>query len=345
MRKWNRSHSLRGLVLRRLAALPILLIGITLLVFGLSRLMPGDPAVTYAGGPERADPQVVQQIREEWGLDKPLPEQYLRYVGQLLHGDLGWSFSQRAPVTKILSERVPATIELALWALVLGVSVGLALGVLAARSRGRVPDHAANLVAIGGVSLPIFWVGLMLAYVFSVVLGWLPLGGRMPQFSDFKSITGIYSLDTILQGDARDFGTVLQHLALPVLTLMTIPAAIVARFARSSFIEVLGENYIRSARAYGVRERTIVWSLAGKNAILPLITVLGLIIPGLIVNSVIVEIVFSWPGIGRFLLDALTARDYVVVQSVTLLVGALYVVINLVADISHAVLDPRTRRM
>lgn len=336
--------SLRSLILRRLAILPLILLGLSLLVFTLNRMVPGDPALIYAGGPERADPAVVEQIRQDWGLDQPIVVQYVRYVGQLVQGDLGWSFSQRDEVTSVLAQRVPATVELSVAALLLGVPLGLGLGVFAAWRQKSMADNAATFFAIGGISVPIFWVGLMLAYLFSVVLGWFPMGGRMPAFSDFESRTGIYSLDAVLQGDFSTLATVLRHLALPAITLAIVPAALIARYARSSFIDVLGENYIRTARAYGISPITIVSRLAAKNAVLPLITVLGLIIPGLLVGTVLVEIVFSWPGVGRFLLDALTTRDYIVVQSVTLLVGVLYVVVNLLADISYALLDPRTRR-
>ncbi|WP_448002153.1 ABC transporter permease [Agromyces bauzanensis] len=335
--------SLRTTIIKRLAVLPFILLGIVAIVFLLNRLVPGDPAVVYAGG-EQADPVMVEQLRQEWGLDLSLPEQFVRYVGQLVQGDLGWSFSQHKEVVDVLAAKTPATLELAASALLLGVPAGFALGVSSARKQGGFTDHVATTLAIVGISMPLFWFGLMLVYVFSVQLGWFPVSGRIPAFSTFRSITGFNVLDSIITMDASAFGSTLRHLVLPAVTLAIAPAAVMARFARSSFLDVLGENYIRTARAFGLGQRTIIWKLAAKNAVLPLINLLGLIIPSLIVGAVLVEIVFSWPGLGRFLFDALLARDYVIVQSVTLLVGLLYVILNLAADLSHALLDPRTRR-
>jgi ABC-type dipeptide/oligopeptide/nickel transport systems, permease components len=335
--------SLARVILGRVAILPVVLLGIVAVVFLLNRAVPGDPAQVYAGG-DRADPEVVARLREQWGLDRPLLEQFFRYLGQLLQGDLGWSFSQHAPVVDVLAAKIPATVELTLAALLIGIPIGLALGIRSARSPGSWVDHICRILAIGGISVPIFWLGLMLAYLFGVVLGWFPISGRMPAFSEFQPITGLLVLDALLRLDFPMLGSALWHLFLPAVTLAVYPAAVVARFARSSYLDVFSENYIRTARAFGIRPRVIVGVLATKNAVLPLINLLGLLIPSLIVGAVLVEIVFSWPGIGRFLLDALLARDYIVVQSVTLLVGVLYVLLNLTADILHAVLDPRTRK-
>lgn len=335
---------MKKLLLQRLAVLPLVLLGISLLVFMLGRMIPGDPAVMFAGGPERADPARVAQIRADWGLDESLPVQYFTYLGQLIRGDLGWSFTQQADVTTALGTFFPPTIEVVVVAMLIGVPIGLFLGVQAARKQGSATDNTASLISIVGVSVPLFWVALMFVYLFSVVLGWVPLSGRMPAFTEFEPVTGIYTFDAIVRGDFGALGTILHHLALPALTLAIIPAAVFARFSRATFIDVLSENYIRTAHAYGIPSRTIVWKLAAKNAFLPLITLLGLLVPGLIVGAVLIEVVFSWPGVGNFLLHALNARDYVVVQSVTMVIGVLYVVLNLLADLSYAVLDPRTRR-
>lgn len=335
---------MRRILLQRLVVLPFVVLGITLLVFTVSRLVPGDPAVAFAGGATRAPPEFVERIRKEWGLDEPLLVQYGRYVGRLSRGDLGYSNIQQAPVIDLVLRRLPATIELTGAALLLGLPVGLFLGVRSAWRQGSVTDHIARLVAITGISLPLFWAPLLLIYVFSVQLGWLPLSGRLPAFSDFDGPTGINTVDALIQGDLTNLRTILSHLALPAITLAIIPAAVMARFARSIFIDVLSENYIRTAHAYGIRQGTILWRLAGKNAMLPLITLITLLVPALIVGSVLVESIFSWPGVGEFLLRSLNQRDYIVVQSLTLLVGLLYVVMNLLADISYAVLDPRTRR-
>ncbi|HEY8525175.1 MAG TPA: ABC transporter permease [Acidimicrobiales bacterium] len=334
---------MRALVLRRLAVLPVLLLGTTLLVFVLGRLAPGDPAELFAGG-HQADPEVIERVRTEWGLEDPLPVQYARYVGRVVRGDLGRSTTQQADVTDVLGRRLPASLELTGGALLIGVPVGVGLGVAAARHRGRALDDASRLVAMAGASAPIFWVALVLGYLFSVRLGWLPLSGRLPPFTTVDEVTGFYTVDALLQGDLDLFGSVLRHLALPVITLAIVPAAVLARFARASFLEVLGENYIRTAHAYGIPQRTVVWRLAARNAVLPLITLLSLLLPALIVGAVLVENVFSWPGVGSFLLEALQARDYAVVQSVTLIVAAIYALTGLAADVAYAALDPRTRR-
>jgi peptide/nickel transport system permease protein len=335
---------MKRIVLQRLVVLPFVFLGISLLVFLVSHLIPGDPAVAFAGGGTRADPRVVAEIRREWGLDKPLPIQYLRYVGRLVHGDLGYSNIAKGTVVDLTMRRLPATLELTGAALLLGLPLGLALGVRSAWRQGSVTDHIARMLAITGVSLPVFWAPLLLIFVFSVQLRWLPISGRLPAFSDFHGPTGIYTLDAIVTGQFGQLPTILAHLALPAITLAIIPAAVMARFARSIFIDVLSENYIRTATAYGIKPRTILWQLAGKNAMLPLITLTTLLVPSLIVGDALIESVFSWPGVGKFLLGALDTRDYVIVQSLTLLVGVLYVFMNLLADLSYAALDPRTRR-
>ncbi|HEY8544849.1 MAG TPA: ABC transporter permease [Acidimicrobiales bacterium] len=334
---------MRSLVLRRLAVLPVLLLGTTLLVFVLGRMAPGDPAELFAGG-HQADPQAVERVREQWGLDDPLPVQYGHYLGRLLRGDLGRSTTQQADVTDVLRRRLPASLELTVGALLIGIPLGVGAGVAAARRRGSAVDDTTRLVAMAGASAPIFWVALVLGYLFSVRLGWLPLSGRLPPFTSVDEITGFYTVDALLDGDLGLFGAVLRHLALPALTLAIVPAAVMARFARSSFLDVLDENYIRTAHAYGIPPRRVVWRWAAKNAVLPLITLLSLLLPALIVGAVLIETVFSWPGVGTFLLEALQARDYAVVQSVTLLVAAIYALAGLAADVAHAALDPRTRR-
>ena len=336
---------MRKFILRRLAVIPLVLLGLSLLVFILSRLPHGDPAVVAAGGAgTHPPPALVAEIRKNWGLDKPLPIQYLVYVGHLVRGDFGYSYAQQASVISLIAGRAPASIELVGAAMLVGVPVGLALGVRSARREGSVSDHAARLVSIAGVSLPLYWVPLLLLYVFAVRLKWFPISGRMPPFSNFHGPTGINTLDALIKGDFGTFLVALRYLALPALTLAIIPAAIMARFSRATFIDVLNENYIRTAHAYGLPPRTIVWRLAAKNAVLPLITLVTLLIPALIIGAVLIEDVFSWPGLGGFLLSALQSRDYVVVESLTMMIGILYVLLNLLADVSYAILDPRTRR-
>ncbi|SNT62117.1 dipeptide transport system permease protein [Actinomadura meyerae] len=339
----RRGNGILGIVLRRILVLPLVLLGIALIVFTLNRLVPGDPAQVYAGG-DRADPADVARLRELWGLDRPVVEQFGRYLGQLLRGDLGWSFSQRADVLDVLAAKTPATIELAVAALVIGIPSGLALGVLAARRPRSWVDRVSSSLAVAGMSTPVFWLGFVLVFVFSVKLGWFPMNGRFSSFAELDEVTGFMTVDALLAGDGGAFVTAVRHLVLPAATLAVLPAAVMARFTRVSFVEVLGSQYILAARAFGIPTRTILWRLAAKNAVLPLINLLSLIVPSLVVGAVLVEIVFTWPGVGRFLLEALQSRDYIVVQSVTLLVGVLYVLLNLVADMAHAALDPRARR-
>ncbi|MGI5207679.1 ABC transporter permease [Spirillospora sp. CA-108201] len=339
--RWG--NGLLGITLRRLLALPLVLLGIALIVFTLNRLVPGDPAQIYAGG-DHANPADVARLRELWGLDQPVVEQFVRYLGQLLRGDFGRSFSQRAEVLDVLAAKAPATIELALAALAIGIPTGVALGVLSARRPRSWIDRMSSSLAVTGMSTPVFWLGFVLIFLFSVRLGWFPMNGRFSSFTRLDDVTGFMTLDALLAGDGGAFVTAVQHLVLPAVTLAVLPAAMMARFTRVSFVEVLGSQYILAAHAFGIRPRTILWRLAAKNAVLPLINLLSLIVPSLVVGAVLVEIVFSWPGIGRFLLEALQSRDYIVVQSVTLLVGVLYVLLNLVADVAHVALDPRARR-
>lgn len=330
-------------LLHRLAVLPILLVGVTLLAFLLLHAVPGDPARALAGG-RYATPQQIEQTRHQYGLDRSLPVQYERYVGNAVQGDLGQSFAFQKPVTKVLGERIPPTVELVGAALLLGVPIGLLLGIAAARRRDSWADHLTTLLSLAGVSIPLFWLGLMLAWLVSVKLGWLPLSGRLSPFQSLQSITGIDVLDALLRGQWSTFWDALRHLALPAITLSLVPLAFAARFARASFIEVLGQDYVRTARAYGIGEREIVWRHAAKNALLPLVTVLGIIAPALLVGAVLCEAVFAWPGLGSLLLGAMQARDYAVVQSVMLVMGLLFVVSTALVDLSYALLDPRTRR-
>ncbi|MEU8225392.1 ABC transporter permease [Kribbella sp. NPDC048915] len=339
--RWG--NGLVGVVLRRLLVLPLVLLGIAVIVFTLNRLVPGDPAQVHAGG-DRANPADVARLREEWGLDLPILEQFVRYLGRLLSGDLGWSFTQRADVVDVLAEKAPPTVELALTALLIGVPAGIALGILSARRPRSWVDRLSSSLAVTGMSVPVFWLGFVLVFVFSVTLGWFPMNGRFSSFTRLEDVTGFMTLDAILAADGGAFLTAVRHLVLPAATLAVFPAAVLARFTRASFVEVLGSQYILAAEAFGVPPRTILWRLAAKNAVLPLINLLSLIVPSLIVGAVLVEIVFSWPGIGRFMLEALQSRDYIVVQSVTLLIGVLYVLLNLFADVAHGAVDPRTRR-
>ncbi len=333
---------MKGMVRRRLLLLPVTLLGVTVITFLAIHLIPGDPAEVYAGGP-LAPPEAVEAMRVRLGLNQPLHVQYLSYLGRLVRGDLGTSlFTGKLVSTEIL-ERLPASVELSAAALIVGVPIGAGLGVLAATRRDRAADHLARSLALTGLSLPSFWLALLLVWLFSVKLGWFPFGSRLPAFAEVEQRTGFVIVDSVLAGD---FGLTLQalrHLFLPAVTLAVIPIALTARYVRNAFAEELSAPYIRTARAFGLPERLIVWRYALKNAMLPLVTLLGVLLPALLAGAVLVEVVFSWPGLGTYLLLAIQSRDYAVVQAVTLFLAVAYVLASLVVDLSYGLLDPRVR--
>ncbi len=328
------------IIKRFLGVIPVLLC-VSMLVFGFLRLIPGDPALVMLG--ERATPENIARVREQLGLNKPLYEQYLTFLGNALRGDLGRSILRQEPVTQEILRRFPATIELALAALLFAVVVGIPAGVISAVRRGSWFDATSMLVALTGVSMPIFWLGLMLIYLFAVVLHLLPTGGRLDAGTQFVPITNLVLVDSLLRGDIPVFFQGLRHLLLPALALGTIPMAIIARMTRSSMLEVLGQDYVRTAHAKGLAARTVVVRHALRNAWLPIITVVGLQVGILMSGAILTETVFSWPGIGRWLVDAIYARDYPIVQGVTLVIALIFVVVNLSVDILYALVDPRIR--
>jgi peptide/nickel transport system permease protein len=325
---------------RILGVIPVLLC-VSMLVFGFLRLIPGDPALVMLG--ERATPANIARVREQLGLNKPLYEQYLTFLGNALRGDLGRSVLRQEPVTQELLRRFPATIELALAALLFAIAVGIPAGVISAVRRGSWFDSSSMLVALTGVSMPIFWLGLMLIYLFAVVLHLLPTGGRLDAGTQLAPITNLVLVDSLLRGNIPVFIQGFRHLLLPALALGTIPMAIIARMTRSSMLEVLGQDYIRTAHAKGLMARTVVVRHALRNAWLPIITVVGLQVGLLLSGAILTETVFSWPGIGRWLVDAIYARDYPIVQGVTLVIALIFVVVNLSVDILYALVDPRIR--
>jgi peptide/nickel transport system permease protein len=334
---------MRSLLLRRLAVTPLLALGVTLATFLLLHLVPGNPARQLAGGPLATKAQIAA-VTVKYGFNQPLPIQYAKYVAGLLHGDLGMSLSYQEPVASLLRQRFPSTAELVIAALILGVPVGLFFGISAARRRDSWADNAASLMSIAGMSVPTFWLALLLAYIFSVKLHLLPISGQLPPFTQIRTITGLDVLDSMLE---RQWGTALQalrYLALPAITLSVIPLALTARFTRTTFVEVLSQDYIQTARAYGVPERDVIRRHAAKNALLPLVTLFGILVPALFVAAVLSEIVFSWPGVGNLLVNAITQRDYAVVTGLTLIIGLMFIVASALVDVSYLFLDPRTRR-
>ncbi len=330
-----------ALVARRLLALPVLLLGVSLVVFVVSHLVPGDPARVLAG--PFATETDVERLRTVYGLDRPLAEQYLGYLTRVVQGDLGKSFRSQRPVVVELGDRLPATIELTAAALLIGIPLGFWLGIAAAQRQNGLADNLATLGSIAGISVPLFWIGLMLAALFGVALQWLPFSGRTAAFTDLPRITGLVLIDAALARDWAVLADSLRHLVLPAITLSVVPLALVSRVTRASFIEVLRQDYIRTARAYGFSEPTIMREHAAKNALLPLVTLLGVLVPGLLNGAVLTETVFSWPGIGTLLLNSIAGRDYAVIQGAALLFATFYVLANLLVDISYAWLDPRTR--
>lgn len=328
-------------ILRRLLNLIPVLLGISLLVFLFLHLIPGDPAVVLLG--DRATPEQVEALRERLGLNRPLPLQYLEFLGSLLRLDFGRSIFTGFPIIEEIKIRWPATFELSITAMAIALIIGIPAGVVAAVKRNSLIDNLTISGSLLGVSMPVYWLGLLLVYLFAVNLQWLPPSGRLGADIgfDFEPLTGFYVLDALLQGNAALLRDALAHLVLPALTLSTIPLAIVARITRSAMLDVLGQDYIRTARAKGVLERWVIFKHALKNAMLPVVTIVGLEFGTLLGGAILTETIFAWPGIGKWIYDGILARDYPVVQGGVIFVATAFVLINLLVDISYAFLDPR----
>jgi ABC-type dipeptide/oligopeptide/nickel transport system permease component len=327
---------------RLLAALPTL-VGVVVVTFLLTRALPGDPAAYFAG--PAATRQAVEEIRARLGLDRPLPVQFLNYVGDLLRGDLGLSVTTGQPVLHELVTRLPASAELTLLGLLFAGVVGVALGVLAALKPNSWLDHLCRVVATTGVSLPTFFTGLLLIYVFYYLLGWAPAPlGRLDAFASPPAhVTGFYLIDSLLAGDGEAFGSAAAQLVLPAITLGIFAVAPIARITRGSMLAAMGSDFIRAARAHGLSGPTVVLRYALRNALLPVITTLGMVFSFLLGANVLVEKVFAWPGIGSYAVEALIASDYAPVQGFVMTMGLLYVLLNLGIDMLYQVIDPRVR--
>jgi peptide/nickel transport system permease protein len=332
-----RSYAIR----RTLTILPVLL-GVSILVFGFVHLIPGDPAVTMLG--ERATPEKVAAVKQRLGLDQPIYEQYLIYMGKVVRGDLGISIVRGDPVLPDLLRRFPATVELATAAMLLAVLFGIPVGIACAVWRKSVVDSLSRVGALAGVSMPIFWLGLMLAWLFGVELGWLPTGGRLDSMTrSFEPWTNFVILDAILKRDWGVLWDALRHLILPAVALATIPLAVVARMTRASMLEVLSRDYIRTAEAKGLRQANVVLHHALRNALLPVLTVVGLQVGSLLAGAILTETIFSWPGIGRWVYESIESRDYAIVQGATLFIAVIVVAVNLLTDLLYAAVDPRIK--
>jgi peptide/nickel transport system permease protein len=319
---------------------PVLL-GVITVVFVALRLIPGDPAIALAG--DKASAAQIEQMREALGLNRPLPVQYVEFVTNILTGQLGTSIRTRASISKELPENFAPTVELSLAALLIAVAVGLPTGILAAIRRGTVLEQAMMIGSLFGVSMPVFWIGLMLIYVLGAQAGLFPLSGTISTTISVPLVTHLYTVDSLLAGDLTAFKDVLAHLILPAVTLSTVTMAIVSRMARSSMLEVLGRDYLTTARAKGLRERSVVTRHALKNALIPVVTVIGLQLGGLLSGAVLTETVFGRVGVGRYVVTAISARDYPVVQGTVIAIAFFVVTISLVVDIVYAALDPRIR--
>ena len=356
---------IRHIVNHLLSLIPTML-GVTVLVFLFIHLIPGDPVLVILG--EHATEEGIAILQEQLGLNKALfldfnawgqvfrgetsigegiktffDSQYLRFLGRLLRGDLGRSIHERTPIAGSLKLKFPATAELSFFAMLFAITVGIPAGIISATRRNSVFDNVSMVGALMGVSMPIFWLGLMLIYFFGVKLGWMPTYGRFPVDLSLETTTGLYIIDSIAAGDFEALGLALKHLAMPSIALGTIPMATIARMTRSSVLEVLQQDYIRTAYAKGLRERVVIIRHALKNAFLPIITVIGLQIGGLLAGAVMTETIFSWPGMGKWVYDAILARDYPVVQVAVLVITLVVAAVNLAVDVSYVYLNPRIR--
>jgi ABC-type dipeptide/oligopeptide/nickel transport system permease component len=325
---------------RLIGLLPVLAL-VLVIIFVLARIIPGDPATTLLG--PGATAAQIAALSAQLRLDQPAPLQFLAYLGALAQGDLGLSLKTGAPVAAEIARRMPATIELSVLATLLALLVGIPLGVLSAVRPNSGFDHATRLVSLLGVSMPAFLLALLLQILFGIWLGWLPISGRAGPFSFHDPITGFALLDGLLARDGERIADAAAHLALPVLVLAAFLAATLGRYIRNQMLEVLGEDYIRTARAKGLPPRSVVFVHALRNALLPAITVLGLKFAELLGGAILTETVFAWPGIGRYMFDAIRNRDYPVIQGATLVFALLFMLVSLAVDLIQAALDPRLR--
>jgi dipeptide transport system permease protein len=330
-------------LLTRLSLIIPTFIGMTLIAFFLIRLVPGDPIETLAG--ERGiDATRHAMLLKEYGLDQPVLVQYGKYVGRLLHGDLGKSIITQAPVVQEFLALFPATIELAVCAILFALLLGIPAGILAAVRRNSIFDHGVMATSLTGYSMPIFWWGLLLILLFSVQLGWTPVSGRIDVKYYVEPSTGFLLIDALKSDEKGAFLSALGHLILPAIVLGTNPLAVVARMTRSAMLEVLGEDYIRTARAKGLPPLRVVGVHALRNALIPVVTVIGLQVGVLFTGAILTETIFSWPGVGKWLIEAINRRDYPVLQGGMLLLGTLVMLVNLLVDVMYGVINPRIRR-
>lgn len=332
--------SMLRFILTRLSLVVPTFVGMTLIAFLMIRLVPGDPIETLAG--ERGiDPARHAELVKAYGLDQPVLVQYGIYIGRVLQGDLGKSMITQAPVLKEFLALFPATVELALCAIVFALVLGIPAGMLAAVRRNSVFDHGVMGISLTGYSMPIFWWGLLLILLFSVQLGWTPVSGRIDVKYFFEPVSGFHLVDAWLADEPGAWRSALSHLVLPAIVLGTHPLAIIARMTRSAMLEVLGEDYIRTARAKGLSGLRVVALHAFRNALIPVVTVIGLQVSVLFTGAILTETIFSWPGVGKWMIEAISRRDYPVLQGGLLLLGGVVMVVNLAVDLAYGVINPR----
>lgn len=334
--------SLTRYILRRLMLQVFVLIGVSSLTFFMMIVMPGDPATILLETTGGLNPEAVEKFRERWGFDKPPYMQYLTFMGNLLRGDFGESFVTRREIRDELGAFLPATAELSIVAFVMAIAMAIPAGILAAVKRNGPADHIVRVVSLFGASVPIFWFAIILLLVLFYYLGWVPSSQRIGITLDIpQTVTGFYTIDTLIAGDFRGFLSSLHHLALPAFVLAFSVVGLLARVTRTSMLEVLGEDYIRTARAKGLHNRIVLYRHALRNALIPTVTILGLLVGGLLSGAVLTETIFAWPGLGRFAVQSIFFLDRAAVTSVALIIGVAYSTANLIVDVIIAILDPR----
>jgi peptide/nickel transport system permease protein len=326
-------------IIKRLLQIIPVILGVTLIAFALIHLAPGDPVRTMLG--QHATQQEIEDIRAKYGLDQPLYVQYFIWLGDVLQGDLGRSILSHEQVTTEIVSRFPNTIELAIAAMLFAILIGVVAGIISATKQYSVADYSVMGLALFGISMPVFWLGIMLMMIFGVFLGWLPIGGRIDLLLPFQRITGFMVIDSIITLNGTALISVIRHLLLPAIALGTIPMAIIARTTRSSMLEVLRQDFIRTERAKGLSERKVIYKHAIRNAMVPVVTVIGLNFGLLLSGAILTETVFSWPGVGRLVVDAVYARDYPLVIGCILVFALVFVIVNLITDILYTYIDPR----
>ena len=332
---------MRSYIGKRLLMIIPVLIGVSIITFVLVRLTPGDPARILAG--EHANRETVEQIRQQWGLDKSVAVQYGIWLEQAVKGNLGRSITTHEYVLAEILERFPSTIELTLIAMIIAIAVGVPAGIISATKQYSVFDYGSMFAALFGISMPVFWLGLMLMFIFGLTLDLLPVAGRLSVNVPLERLTNFYVLDSIITGNWPALKDALQHLILPSVALATIPMAVIARMTRSSMLEVIRQDYIRTHRAKGLSERKVIYRHAFKNALIPVVTVIGLNFGLLLQGAILTETVFSWPGLGRYAVNAVYARDYPAIQGSVLFIAGTFVIVNLITDIIYAYINPRIR--